>query len=188
MTPEHLERVDDLTPYTRQMVLRLLREADRGGVDVLSIDSGLRSCAQQNALLEGGGADGQMVTQARGCQSWHVLGRAVDLRLSGGVPDYEALGNLWKSWGGLWGGDFSFHDYGHFEWHPGLTIGGTCPTGTERCDEGPPWPEDRPLLARPGVQAVLGVALAGAALVVAHDIAFPGRRLLPARVARAIHF
>lgn len=183
VTPDHLERVDELTPYTRQMVMKLLRAADQGGIDVLSIDSASRTCAQQNALFsQSRDTEGPMVTEARGCQSWHVLGRAVDLSVAGGVPAYAELGALWKSWGGGWGGDFDFQDYGHFEWHPGMTISGTCPTGTEHCDEGPPWADDRPLLSRPGVQAVLGITLAGAALVVAHDVLRPKARLLPVRV------
>lgn len=96
---------------------------------------GRRTCETQNKLFEQGRQDtSEIVTNARGCQSWHVMGRAVDLDpvdASGrGRPDedYRRLGSLWTAMGGFWGCHIKgFYDPGHFEWHPGLTLKEACP-------------------------------------------------------------
>lgn len=47
-------------------------------------------------------------------QSRHLRGLAIDL---GGLSDADlrALGQIWKSWGGRWGGDFSTPSPRHFD-------------------------------------------------------------------------
>jgi len=133
--------------------------------------STLRTCPQQDALWDQGrGAPGPVVTNARGCQSWHVWGLAADLVVDGPPSNYAVLGEEWKSWGGVWGGDFPIGDFGHFEWHPGVKISQICPTG----DECPPpygeWPDDRPFTARPGPVALMSLSAAGLGLWVAYRI------------------
>jgi hypothetical protein len=105
--------------------------------------SGRRTCAEQNAIYaQGRSTPGDVVTQARGCQSWHVLGRAVDADVVDGQTGtmasealYAAAGALWKSAGGTWGGSFpGFPDIGHFEWHPGVSLSTTCPV-PEACSD-----------------------------------------------------
>jgi peptidoglycan L-alanyl-D-glutamate endopeptidase CwlK len=95
------------------------------------IISSKRTCAEQNALYaQGRTKPGQVVTYARGCQSWHVAGRAIDVHLlrNETVARLTALGQLCKDAGGKWGGDFpGFPDLVHFEFHPGLTIRDVCP-------------------------------------------------------------
>lgn len=108
----------------------------------IQIRSGLRSCVRQNELYaQGRTTPGNIVTNAPGCRSWHVSGRAIDFRpfhpktgeiiANGYHPLYKIMGNIWKEEGGTWGGDFSgLFDPGHLEWHPDVSIDEICPTGT----------------------------------------------------------
>lgn len=127
-------RIGELHSDAREPVAELLgraRELDA------RIASARRSCAEQNAIYaQGRTTPGVIVTGARGCQSWHVWGRAVDLEARGATrADWEELGRWWESRGGTWGGDFpNVDDPGHFEWHPGLTIAQACPD-PDRCEE-----------------------------------------------------
>lgn len=125
-TAHHLST---LTRDTRSAVERLLAFAESQGIEA-RITSSRRSCAEQDALSD-------EVTGVRGCRSWHVHGRAVDLYLGRWDPEpYALLGAEWKRLGGVWGGDFkNIKDYAHFEWHPGLSIDDVCPVGTA-CEDG----------------------------------------------------
>lgn len=119
---EDEQRLSELHPDARTQFRALLRQFPKA-----HIRSGIRSEATQNALYaQGRTTDGLVVTNARGCMSWHVQGRAVDL--SGlTVEELREVAVWWKKRGGHWGGDFTgFFDPGHFEWHPGLTIEDVC--------------------------------------------------------------
>jgi hypothetical protein len=159
-----------LTPWMEQQLLGLLGFAESKGIPA-KVVSTLRSCSQQDALWDQGrGTAGPIVTDAKGCQSWHVWGRAADLVIDGPLSDYAVLGDQWKRWGGVWGGDFPIGDFGHFEWHPGIShVSEICPTGHE-CPAATEWPEDRPLLARPLPRLVLGLGLAAAGMGVAYKV------------------
>jgi hypothetical protein len=146
----------ELTPWTRSKITALINFASKNGIDARVVST-RRSCAEQDAIYESGAG---VATQAKGCISWHVWGRAADLELSGPASDYALLGDKWKEWGGVWGGDFSFGDIGHFEWHPGVKIEEVCPNEGACPDPNAPWPEDRPLFLRPAVQLAGGVVLA----------------------------
>lgn len=121
---------------TRQAFQAMAAELQKQGLD-LRVRSGLRSCAEQNALYaQGRTTPGPMVTEAPGCTSWHVTGRAIDadpvVRSTGQVASiasgaYAVAGQIWERLGGKWGGRFDFQDYGHFEYHPGLTVSAVCP-------------------------------------------------------------
>lgn len=164
----HLERLQELTPYTAQKVVELLKFAGRRGIVVTRIDAAHRSCAAQNAIFDSQDESAPTVTRARGCQSWHPHGRAVDLRVQDDDPDdYAVLGEAWKRGGGIWGGDFDFDDVGHFEWHPGLRIADVCPSPDSPCPA-PPFPEDRPFWSRPGGRVVLGLGFVAAAGVIVY--------------------
>jgi len=108
----------------------------------LSVRSGRRSCQEQNELYGIGrtyNLSSAPVTYARGCNSWHVCGRAVDLDVldpNTGRPTtectpYTRLGLLWEQMGGVWGGRWQQFgpcgDAGHFEWHPNLSLSDVCP-------------------------------------------------------------
>ncbi len=117
--------LDALTPDTAEAVRMLVSYAASQGI-TLRPSSGKRSCDEQHALFaKGRTTDGPKVTYADGCNSWHVLGRAVDAYVTAGPKDYALLGAYWRSIGGVWGGDFTgaagaLQDFGHFEYHPGL--------------------------------------------------------------------
>jgi hypothetical protein len=52
--------------------------------------------------------------------------------ISGSDHRYDELGDIGKSLGMRWGGDFAWgRDAGHFEYHPGLTIEEVCPDSSE---------------------------------------------------------
>jgi len=149
-----------LTPWMEQEVAQLLAYAASQGINA-HVSAGLRTCAEQNAIYEGGAG---VATTVKGCDSWHVWGRAVDLVIDGPFSDYAVLGAEWKRMGGVWGGDWKVpDDPGHFEWHPDLAIHEVCPTGTE-CPSPGPWPEDRPLMVRPAVRIAGGLLLAASGL------------------------
>ena len=130
--------LDSLTPDTQAAVDLLDKYARKKLGTPIKVTSTLRTCSQQNALYaQGRTTPGSVVTGARGCLSWHVLGRAVDIAIPGGVfADYELLGLYWESLGGNWGGRFTnIDDPGHFEWHPGIKIESVCPNPDD-CQDG----------------------------------------------------
>lgn len=118
----------------------------------LRVRSGRRSCQQQAELYGFGrtyNLDSKPVTYARGCQSWHVLGQAVDAdpadpstgkvtAATQSCTNATIAGQLWEQMGGTWGGRFggfgSCGDQGHFEWHPGQKLSEVCPD-PNRCEE-----------------------------------------------------
>lgn len=125
--------LDDLTPDTRVAVERWLEGVKALGYEV-KITSTRRTCAEQNGLFAIGRGEGDSrakVTYARGCVSWHVLGRAIDFLIqspSKTEADYRKLGELGKSLGFKWGGDFpGFPDLVHLEWHGTVPIEDVCP-------------------------------------------------------------
>lgn len=110
-------------------VLEVARRALEQGIKI-KLTSGIRSCAQQNAIYaQGRTTAGPIVTGAKGCRSWHVQGRAVDFEPSPRTPQaYAAVGAIAEGLGGVWGGRFSnLQDLGHIEYHPGLKIEDVCP-------------------------------------------------------------
>lgn len=127
--------IDHLTGETRRQWLMLEQDLLDAGIEP-RILSTLRTCAKQNELYGIGRSEGdsrKIVTQAQGCRSWHVLGRAIDVILyrdgvKAGEEAYQIMGALAKARGWKWGGDFpGFPDLVHVEWHPGLTTEQVCP-------------------------------------------------------------
>lgn len=126
-------RTAGLTSDTLDALQDLKSFADRSGI-AFSVRSALRTCDEQQAIFEQGRVmPGPIVTKAEGCESWHVLGRAVDINIPNGTTaDYQKLGLFWEELGGHWGGNFGgFPDIGHFEWHPGLVIEEVCPVPSD---------------------------------------------------------
>jgi hypothetical protein len=123
--------VDDLIPEVRQYFDALLERArDMGLEPSIGWAGAGRTCAMQNGL-------DPAATGASGCQSWHVLGRALDVQLRPWSYDaYRELGEWWESIGGFWGGRWTQFgpqgDTGHFHWpEPGFPPGTPpgCPRG-----------------------------------------------------------
>lgn len=110
-----------------QLVAPLMK--DNHGVDVRII-SGLRTYAEQQALYDQGRTKpGPIVTKARPGFSNHNFGTAWDIGLFEGKkyltnsPLYKEVGEISRSLGITWGGDFkSFKDYPHYEVPTGLTL------------------------------------------------------------------
>lgn len=157
----------DIIPEERWAFERLLLEAHRLGYDV-EIASVGRTCATQNAIAR------TPASSASGCQSWHVLGRAVDLVLTpGGCGDYARLGAFWERLGGFWGGRWSQYgpcgDAGHFHMPeptgPRGSPGG-CPADPSACESYRQSYLSAAFRPRYGVisAVLLGVAAAGAVL------------------------
>lgn len=133
--------IDTLTPDTREKVVQLLSEAkERYGYD-LKVVSARRSCEEQAKLYaQGRTAPGKVVTNARGCMSWHTLGRAVDIAFVSPNPtaqDWDNLGEIGESLGFKWGKRFSgtLNDLPHFEYHPGVAIEQVC-VNPDDCEGG----------------------------------------------------
>lgn len=104
-----------IQPVARQFV----KLSTRNGIPI-KITSGTRTYAEQNALFAKGG-----VTKARGGQSNHNFGIAIDVTIFDGntpvweSPKYKTLGEMGKSLGFEWGGDWkSFKDEPHFQFRP----------------------------------------------------------------------
>lgn len=102
-------------PVARQFV----NLAAQNGITI-KITSGTRTYAEQNKLFAQGG-----VTKARGGQSNHNFGIAIDVTIFDGKnpvwesPKYKELGQMGKSLGFEWGGDWkSFKDEPHFQLRP----------------------------------------------------------------------
>ncbi|EBF5125139.1 hypothetical protein FH002_10485 [Listeria monocytogenes] len=113
----------DLADRTRYVIKKALSE----GIYICVVNPCYRSKAEQDALYEQGRSKpGPIVTNAKGGQSNHNFGVAVDLCLytnDGKDVIWETTTKRWlrvvaiaKSVGFKWGGDWtSFKDYPHFE-------------------------------------------------------------------------
>jgi len=124
----------DIIPEAQRPFRALLREMRRRGLDpeILPLGAG-RTCAQQNAI-------DPAATGATGCESWHVLGRALDIGINAPTCDnYRSLGEWWEARGGFWGGRWTQFggcgDAGHFHWPetPGEGSPHACPTNPAEC-------------------------------------------------------
>lgn len=125
-------KIQDLHPSFAPRVAATQAAWKKAGYDVL-VTCTLRSVEEQNALYaQGRTTPGPIVTKAKGGQSWHNFGLAIDVvpLVAGKAmwdesnPIWRALADIAKKQGLSWGGDWTggFRDIPHFEWHPGLTL------------------------------------------------------------------
>ncbi|MDQ0269735.1 M15 family metallopeptidase [Cytobacillus purgationiresistens] len=116
----------------------IVRAADKGITVVITDD--FRSSEDQEALYEKGRTvEGNIVTNARGGESYHNFGLAIDFALltvdgvlvwdmeydgnGNGLSDWMEVVDIAKEIGFEWGGDWaSFKDYPHFQYDYGLSI------------------------------------------------------------------
>lgn len=160
------DRLALLTPDTRERVAAMLEALRAEGHDVRATST-LRTCEEQYKI----NATGR--SPAIGCRSWHVWGRAADcffydngkLVADGGDARYFRLGEVAKSFGLTWGGDFAGNgaaERHHVQFSAGLKLADLCPdptqcvsavTGTTptpppggvtpiKESEGEPWPDE----------------------------------------------
>ncbi|MRX74058.1 M15 family peptidase [Bacillus lacus] len=136
---ENAPMPEGLHPEVEQKTEELVNSAAEIGIEVV-ITEGFRSIERQNDLYERGrSAPGSIVTNARGGDSYHNYGLAVDFALR--TPDgdvtwdmeYDGNGNGQSDWmevveiaknlGFEWGGDWQhFRDYPHLQMNFGYSI------------------------------------------------------------------
>jgi peptidoglycan L-alanyl-D-glutamate endopeptidase CwlK len=134
--------IDKLHPSIQPMAYKLLDAAWEQKIPLVVTQS-LRTLEEQQALYDQGRTKpGDIVTKAKPGTSWHNYGLAFDVAVldENGQPAWPENAKLWKQIGDLgksvglaWGGDFvTINDRPHFEHHPGLTLAqaqaGTRPT------------------------------------------------------------
>lgn len=133
-------RLSGLHPAVLAAATALIERSYACGVPIL-ITQGLRTMAEQNALYaQGRTRPGAIVTNARGGESYHNYGLAVDFALllpdgssvswdmardgdQDGTPDWREVVQQAKAIGFEWGGDWtSFKDYPHLQMSFGLRL------------------------------------------------------------------
>ncbi|TFD98417.1 MULTISPECIES: M15 family metallopeptidase [Jeotgalibacillus] len=127
-----------LHPVVAEKRDQLIEEASGRGIDIIITDD-FRSFEEQDEIYEQGRTtEGNIVSYARGGESYHNFGLAIDFAIRDGEDvlwDLEYDGNengesdwmevvaIAKDLGFDWGGDFrGFKDYPHFEMPFGLSI------------------------------------------------------------------
>lgn len=135
MRQQDKDYIAKLHPKIRDRVTDALAEAERllTGRAQPIITFGLRTVEEQQALYEQGRTKpGQKVTNAKGGQSYHNYGLAIDFALlidgktvvwetgkdydGDHVSDWMEVVKVFKAAGFTWGGDWvSLKDYPHFE-------------------------------------------------------------------------
>jgi peptidoglycan L-alanyl-D-glutamate endopeptidase CwlK len=118
-TTSNLER---LQPRAAELAHQLVAKAAEKGM-IIKVVSGLRTMEEQDALYaQGRTKPGPIITTARGGYSVHNTGLAFDIGLFrddkyvAEDPAYDAVGQLGKSLGLVWGGDVpAIKDFPHFE-------------------------------------------------------------------------
>jgi peptidoglycan L-alanyl-D-glutamate endopeptidase CwlK len=117
-----------LHPRVQREAVKVMRDMEAIGLPV-KIMEGYRSIERQNELYaQGRTKAGLIVTNAKGGQSFHNYGVAVDMCFKDGgynVPSHYwlLLGKAYKKHGFEWGGDWeTFQDRPHGEMKLGYTL------------------------------------------------------------------
>lgn len=129
---EKYGRFNNLHPAVKEGAEELMKRAFAKGIPI-QITQGYRSIKEQNNLYAiGRTVNGKKVTNAKGGQSYHNYGLAIDFVLlsnDGNTPlwtvnsKWREVAAIGKSLGFKWGGDWtSFKDYPHLEMTFGLSI------------------------------------------------------------------
>jgi peptidoglycan L-alanyl-D-glutamate endopeptidase CwlK len=117
-------------PTFANLLIELKKHYQEKGLEVKYI-SGTRTYAEQDAIYaEGRTKPGPIRTKARGGESNHNFGIAVDVglflpdgRYLGDTPFYRDIGKIVATFPTLeWGGDWKFIDEPHIQWRTGLTM------------------------------------------------------------------
>lgn len=128
-----LDRIKLLHPKLRDEALDIYQEICHAlkGKAECRFTFTLRTFAEQNELFaKGRTKPGTIVTRAKGGQSWHNYGMAVDIVLlvdgkaswdiktdfdKDGRSDWMEVVDIFKRYGWEWGGDWKFFDPPHFQ-------------------------------------------------------------------------
>lgn len=143
-----LERIKLLHPLVRDEAVEIYREICEAltGKAICRFAYTVRTFAEQDALYAKGrnGNPGPKVTNARGGQSYHNYGLAIDIVLlkdkdgngsfetaswetdvdfdGDGIADWMEVVAIFKRYGWTWGGDWRFVDKPHFEKTFGMSV------------------------------------------------------------------
>lgn len=142
-----LDRIELIHPKLRDEVKAIYTEicAALSGKAMCRFAYTLRTFAEQDALYaQGRTTPGKIVTNAKGGQSFHNYGLAVDIVLvvdkdgngsfetaswdtssdfdGDGKSDWQEVVTIFKRHGWVWGGDWKFSDKPHFEKSLGYSI------------------------------------------------------------------
>lgn len=129
------QRINQLHPSVRDEVTKIIEQCDKvlTGRAKVRIAQGMRTFAEQDALYaQGRTVKGNKVTNAKGGQSIHNYGFAVDIVLiidgktaswdtvkdwdGDKISDWKEVVKVFKEHGWNWGGDWtSFKDLPHFD-------------------------------------------------------------------------
>lgn len=130
---------DGLHPVVEEKTNQLQQQAAEKGISIVITD-GFRSAEDQDKLYEKGrSTEGTIVTYAKGGESYHNFGLAVDFAIKipsgdviwdmsydgngNSIPDWTEVVSLAKGLGFEWGGDWArFKDYPHLQMDFGLSI------------------------------------------------------------------
>jgi peptidoglycan L-alanyl-D-glutamate endopeptidase CwlK len=135
-----LDRINLLHPKLKEDALKIYDEivAALNGLAICRFTHTLRTFAEQDALYaQGRTKAGAKVTNARGGQSYHNFGMAIDIVLlvdkdkngsfetaswdvktdfdGDGKADWMEIVAIFKRYGFEWGGDWKFNDAPHFQ-------------------------------------------------------------------------
>jgi peptidoglycan L-alanyl-D-glutamate endopeptidase CwlK len=123
--------LDELLPPARSRVDAFLASCKENGIDLL-VTSTYRDIESQNALYaQGRTTPGNIVTNAKGGQSFHNFRCAVDVVplvngkavWDGKDPIWAKVGELGKAAGLEWAGEWkTFKELAHFQYTGGLTL------------------------------------------------------------------
>jgi hypothetical protein len=128
--PLTIQRITTTHPLVRDTFTRFIVAAESELNITLRVTHGLRTIAEQNALYaQGRTTAGKIVTNAKGGQSFHNHGMAIDVvELTGKTVnwnfDYSKLKPIADRLGIEWGGTWKFVDKPHFQ----ITFGYTKAT------------------------------------------------------------
>ena len=129
----------EMNPIVNEKKDILVKKAGDIGIRIV-ITEDIRSVEEQDRLYEQGRTtEGSIVTYAKGGESYHNYGLAIDFALldingvviwdmnydgnGNGKSDWSEVVQIAKSLGFQWGGDWAnFKDYPHFQMDFGLTI------------------------------------------------------------------
>jgi len=130
---------DGLHPVVQERTNQLVQHAAQKGISIVITDD-FRSAEDQDLLFEKGrSTEGNIVTHAKGGESYHNFGIVVDFAIKNSSDDviwdmkYDGNGNSVADWtevvqlakelGFNWGGDWAnFKDYPHLQMNFGLSI------------------------------------------------------------------
>jgi hypothetical protein len=119
--PITVTRLATLHPLVRDTFTRFIVSAETELNITLRVTHALRTIAEQNALYaQGRTTKGNIVTNAKGGQSFHNFGLAIDVvELTGKTVnwnfDYRKLKPIADGMGIEWGGTWKFVDKPHFQ-------------------------------------------------------------------------